>query len=285
MRLGILYKAVKDRLAAEKAADDPAFEARLIIKKAADCTDADLIAHPDKAVSPACAETAMALLSRRLGGEPISRIFGEREFWGLPFVVTGDVLDPRPDTETLVEAALKLYPARPPARILDLGTGSGAIIVALLHEWPDTQGVATDLSGAALDIARRNAHVNGVAGRVMFYQGSWFDALPTGETFDWIVSNPPYIPNPEIETLAAEVKNHDPILALDGGFDGFDSYKVILSSLKSHLSPQGTALFEMGAGQVPDMARLAENAGLSVIRHYADLAGIARVVQIARGDK
>jgi release factor glutamine methyltransferase len=285
MTLGLFYKDLKRRLKQGAEIENPALEARLIIKWITNFTDSDLIANSDAEISADSVERADKILNRRLAGEPLSRIFGEREFWGLPFIVTPDVLDPRPDTETLIEAALGIFKDSSPARILDLGTGSGAIVIALLHEFPMAQGVAVDMSEKALAVARRNAERNGVLDRLYLRQGSWFDAVPTGESFDLIVSNPPYIPNPDLANLEKGVRNHDPILALDGGFDGFDSYKTIFSGLADRFSVNGTALFEIGIGQAPDIERLAGNAGLQMIRLYLDLSGIPRVLQISRGDK
>jgi release factor glutamine methyltransferase len=285
MKLGAFYKSLKTRLEQGGEVENPGLEARLIVKQVTSFTESDLIASPDAEIPPESEKNAARIVARRLEGEPISRIFGEREFWGLRFAVTPDVLDPRPDTETLVDAALGLFRDCPPARILDLGTGSGAIIVALLHEFPAARGVAVDVSEKALAVARRNAEQNGVLDRLALRHGNWFDAVPEGATFDLIVSNPPYIPNPDLETLEKGVRNHDPILALDGGFDGFDSYKAIFSGLESRFSVNGAALFEIGIGQAPDIERLAGNAGLRMIRLYLDLSGIPRVLQIGRGDK
>ncbi len=284
MTLHALYKTLKAKLD-EASIDHAALEARLIWRAVTGRADPDLIACADDPVPAGAVDAAGPLLARRLGGEPLSRIFGEREFWGLPFTVTPDVLDPRPDTETLVEAALKLFKARPPARILDLGTGSGCLITALLHEWTGCQGVAVDISEKALAVAGANAARNGVAERLDVRQGNWFEVIGKEERFDLIVSNPPYIPNPDLAGLDREVRNHDPILALDGGIDGLDSYRIIFSGLDGHFSEDGIALFEIGAGQQDDLERLAGNAGLKLSRVYPDLSGIPRVLEIGRGDK
>ncbi len=168
----------------------------------------------------------------------MSRILGEREFYGRIFSVTPDVLDPRPDTETLIDAALKLMP--PSARLLDLGTGSGVIMVTLLAERPDASGVAVDLSPSALAVARANAERNGVAARLTLHSGEWFE--PVGdERFDLILSNPPYVPEAEIEGLAPDVREHDPRLALAGGPDGLEAYRAIAAGAMRHLKPQVTS--------------------------------------------
>jgi release factor glutamine methyltransferase len=284
VRLDEVYKQLKERLRAA-GIDQPEREARILIRKIADVGDADFITHGERVLS---AETVIALehaAARRLAGEPPSRIFGGREFWGLPFTVTPDVLDPRHDTETVVETALRIFRDQPPATVLDLGTGSGCLIVSLLHIWPQAKGVAIDVSGAALEVARKNAAVNGVASCIDFRQGSWFEPVGAQERFDLIVANPPYIPESEIATLEPGVRDYDPILALNGGKDGFDSYRIIFSGLAAHFSARGIGLFEIGIGQDADIARLAEEYGIRLRAIHPDLAGIPRVAEIARGDK
>lgn len=281
MRLSELHHTVRDALA-EAGVDGASLDARIFIRKILKVKDADFITDPDLKITADHLVAIQELAAQRIRGKPVSRILGEREFWGLKFTVTPAVLDPRPDTETLIEAALR---GTPPARILDLGTGSGCILISLLHEWRKARGVAVDFSADALEIARQNAVRNKVAARMECVQGSWFEPLDGNELFDLIVSNPPYIPAGDIANLSHEVRNHDPILALSGGFDGFDSYKVILSGLKNHLSADGRALFEIGIGQADQMARLVENAGFTLVAIHPDLGGIPRVVELCRGDK
>lgn len=263
--------------------DSPALDARILVKHVFGVTDADLIVGADRMASAAEEAQLAALVARRAGGEPVSRILGLREFWGLPFRVTPDVLDPRPDTETVVEAALARLRAKPPASIIDLGTGSGCILIALLHAFPDARGVAVDISPAALAVARENAALNGVADRITFVNARWFDGV-AGQKFDLIVSNPPYIPHEDIESLAREVRNHDPILALSGGDDGYDAYRAIISGIKNHAAPGAWAYLEVGFDQGENVARLAGESNLSVNRIIPDIAGIPRAVEICCGD-
>jgi release factor glutamine methyltransferase len=190
-------------------------------------------------------------------------------------------LDPRPDTETLIEAALKRFKGNPPRKILDLGTGSGCILITLLSEWPQAQGVGVDISPAALDVARENAQINGIASRARFICGDWGEGLD--ESFDLIVSNPPYIPTQDIETLEKGVRNHDPTRALDGGADGLEAYKAILMAIKKLFSTDGAGFFEIGFSQAQEVARLVANAGFSVRETHPDLAGIQRVVEFDLG--
>lgn len=279
MSIKTVYQEAR-RWLKEVKVENPELDARIILKHVLGVSDADLIEGTGP-VSASQLRAINAILQRRVYHEPLSRILGTREFWSLPFVVTPDVLDPRPDTETLVEAALKSFTA-PPATILDLGTGTGCILIALLHEWPEARGTGVDISGAALEVAAENARINGVADRARFVQGEWGGSLE--DSFDLIVSNPPYIPSGDIPNLATEVKNHDPILALDGGKDGLQAYLVIIRETKKLLSPGGVCLLELGIGQVPDVTRLAAESGLSVSESIRDLAGIERVLKITTGD-
>ena len=215
-----IYKKTKERLK-QAGIDNAGLETRLLLKHVLNVPDMDFIGGVERVVSDKESGQIETLIGRRLKGEPVSRIIGEREFWGLPFKITKDVLDPRADTETIIEIALQKYKNKPPASVLDLGTGSGCILIALLHEWKETRGVGVDISEQALEIARENAKNNNVADRTEFIQNNWGDSIE--ESFALIVSNPPYIPSREIESLEKEVRNHDPILALDGGKDGFES--------------------------------------------------------------
>lgn len=274
------------RAALERArVETPALDARILARQGGNFSDADLITGGQTPLSEQTIEKIDKLLERRLAGEPVSRIVGEREFWGLSFKVTPATLDPRADTETLVAAALKRARemGEKPLRILDLGTGTGCIPIALLTELPHATAVAVDISANALSVSRENALRHGVAGRLEFRQGSWFDAVNQGEKFHLVTSNPPYIPESDIESLAKEVRNHDPIQALNGGADGLDAYKSILKDLKNHLDCDGFALFEIGAGQEKDLARLIEDSNMTRSESYADLGGILRVMEITMG--
>ena len=282
--------------------ENPVLDSRILVRQGGNFSDSDLISNGQTPLSQEVIENIENLVARRMSGEPVSRVLGEREFWGMSFRVTPDTLDPRPDTETLVEAALKTIPniapseeiglaamassnAEPGLRILDLGTGSGCILISLLKELPHATGVGIDLNPGAVATARLNAAANGVESRVEFRAGSWFEPLHDDESFDLIVSNPPYIPESDIESLAVEVRNHDPRLALTGGADGLSAYKMILKKLKKYLSCGGRALFEIGRGQEGDLARLVDESNTHVCDSYRDLAGVVRVVEIGCGEK
>ena len=280
-RLAELYRQLRQNLwAAGVVTADR--DARVIISNHTGFEWADIVAREQSEISPANLERIAADVERRIAGEPVSRIYGERQFWGLDFKICDDTLDPRPDTETIIDVALNHFGTSPPANILDLGTGSGCIIIALLSEWKQARGVAIDLSLNVVKTAMGNARHNKVEDRLSVYCGSWGRAL--NKKFDLIVSNPPYIPNPVIPTLSKEVRNHDPILALDGGPDGLKAYRDILTEMKRLLSEDGIALFEIGYNQQSDVVRLVGESGFSVKGVHHDLSGLPRVVEIARGD-
>lgn len=222
------------------------------------------------------------MLLRRLGGEPVGRILGQRDFWGMSFMLSAGTLEPRPDSETIVEEALALAvrQARPARRILDLGTGSGCLLIALLHELPLASGLGVDLSFDAAETARGNAARNHVSGRCVIVQGSWGEGLE--QRFDLIVSNPPYIATDEIAGLQREVREHDPALALDGGPDGLEPYRVIIPDLPRLLAPGGVAVLEIGAGQDAAIRALAGQHGFGGISTRRDLGGHVRAIGLWR---
>lgn len=217
---------------------------------------------------------------RRAGGEPIARIIGFREFWGLSLKLSSATLVPRHDTETLVELALELLRAAPRPdrglRIADIGTGSGAILLALLSELPDASGIGTDISAEALQTARGNATHLGLGDRATFVACDYVAAL--SEPFELIVSNPPYIRSAEIAGLAKEVRDHDPLAALDGGAEGLDAYRVLIPQAAKLLAPGGVLVVEIGQGQSGPVEGLMKAAGLTLQQAKADLAGIPRAV-------
>jgi release factor glutamine methyltransferase len=258
--------------------EEPRREARLALCAAGDLSAAQLIAAPETTLGQPAATRVADLAARRAAGEPLSKIAGRREFWGLTLIVSPDVLDPRPETETLVEAALKLIGARRRERlsILDLGVGSGAILCALLTECPAAQGLGVDASPAAVAIARRNIEACGLAKRAEIRLGSWTERVKG--PFDLIVSNPPYIPSDDIDGLAREVRDFDPRLALDGGFDGLDAYRAILPASVALLAPVGRLIVEVGAGQGGDVLGLAARLGFVHAETRRDLVGVERVV-------
>lgn len=256
-------------------------EARILLEDVAGIPRSEFLFRKDKTLTSDVANKIESILQRRLAGESLGRILGYRDFWKSRFYLSPDTLEPRPDTETLIETALD---GKPPKTILDLGTGTGCILLSLLQEFPDATGIGIDLAEGACEVARQNAVHLGLSERVQFLNGSWFDPLSPDSKFDLIVSNPPYIPSHEIRDLQKEVKNHDPILALDGGNDGLDPYKFLLPNLKKYLEPDGVVLLEFGAGQVLDLTRIVEESGATLIRTVTDLGGHPRVIKIAYGD-
>lgn len=257
-------------------------DARLLLMAATDFSHEDMIRDPDAAMRPEQAQTFAAMIARRIAHEPVSRILGRREFWSLDFEITPDTLDPRADSETLIGAALGLIHDRNhPLHILDIGTGSGCLLLALLSELPRAQGTGIDISQSALDVAFRNAGRLGFAERANFIScdvrsAGWVAQL-TGP-FDIIIANPPYIENAAIADLSPEVTLFDPHMALAGGEDGLDFYRMITISVAQLLRPDGLMIFEVGAGQADAAEMLMRQAGLAVLGRSYDLGGIARVV-------
>ncbi len=255
-------------------------DARLLIGHALHLDRARLIAQSDRILEAREVTMISALAARRLRHEPVSRILGEKEFWSLPISVTPEVLVPRPETETVVEAALDFIMRSglrlEKLRVLDIGTGSGALLLALLKELPNAIGTGTDVSSAALDVARANATRCRLHARCNFVVCN----IATGVEgpFDLIVSNPPYIAHDEIATLAPEVRDYDPQVALDGGEDGFDAYRSIATDAKRILAPGGRLFVELGLGQDKQVRALFTKAGLSPGIPRKDLAGITRVL-------
>lgn len=265
----------------ESGSETPVLDARLLLQAAAGMSREDLILGPDRILTPEETARFESFLVRRERHEPVSRILGEREFYGRVFRVTPDTLDPRPDTETLVEAALSVMPGE--ARFLDLGTGTGAIAVTLLAERPDARALATDLSEAALAVARGNAERLGVADRVTFIRGNWLE--PVSGLFDTILSNPPYIPAGDIEGLSPDVRNFDPGLALLGGSDGLDPYRIIASGAGRYLASGGHVLVEIGAGRAEDVTDIFGEQGFAAVTRHKDLGGHERCLVFSRPEK
>jgi release factor glutamine methyltransferase len=259
--------------------EDARTDARILSAHALKLSRAQLISQSDRELEAREVDALSARAARRLKREPVSRILGEREFWGLRFVINASVLDPRPETETLVEAALDWITTRhlrnEALRVLDIGTGSGALLLALLSELPAATGVAADKSSDALMVARANADRLGFADRCKFVVTDY--AATLRGPFDLIVSNPPYIASGEIPQLSPEVRNYDPMLALDGGSDGLNAHRAIISDAPRLQASRGRLILELGKGQADAVSRIAENAGLSVAT-YPDLAGIRRAL-------
>jgi len=280
--LRALRRAAEARLAAA-GVDTPDLDARLLVQHALNLTREQLLFNADAPVTPEQATALHALVERRAAREPVSRILGERAFWSLELSLNADTLDPRPDTETIVEAALDAVPDRTaPLRVLDLGTGTGCILLALLAELPNASGLGIDLSPGAVEAATANAARNALGDRARFRTGDWGGGL--AERFDLVVSNPPYIPSRDIASLDPEVREHDPLRALDGGPDGLDAYRAIAAQLPGLLKPGGTTALEVGIGQAADVAALLEASGLAVTGIFRDLGGVERCVR-GRNDR
>ena len=270
--------AVRLKIAAIESAD---LDARLLTGHALGLDLTGLILAAQRQLTPGESARIEEFARRRLAGEPVARILGEKEFWGLPLQLSSATLVPRPDTETVVELALELLRAGGnldrPLRIADLGTGSGAILLALLSELPAAQGFGTDISEGALQTAGANAARAGLSDRATFVACDYASGL-TGP-FDLIVSNPPYIRSADIAGLATEVRNHDPLAALDGGADGLDAYRVLIPQAAGLLAPRAALVVEAGEGQSAQIQALMTAAGLMpVIAPKADLAGLLRAV-------
>ncbi|MSO66743.1 MAG: peptide chain release factor N(5)-glutamine methyltransferase [Pseudolabrys sp.] len=260
-------------------------DARLLVAHALGIDRAALITNGERALSAGEIKTIDALGARRLKREPVARIFGVKEFWSLPLRISEAVLVPRSETETLIEAALDFVVRgglgmknlrMEGLRILDIGTGSGALLLALLSELPNARGTGTDISRPALDIASANAERHGLASRCSFVECDIAAGLPG--PFDLIMSNPPYIARGDIATLAPEVRDYDPVLALDGGSDGLNGYRAIAHEARRLLAPGGRLIVELGAGQESAVHTLFTNAGLTAGAARNDLAGISRAL-------
>ncbi|MBK8908398.1 MAG: peptide chain release factor N(5)-glutamine methyltransferase [Rhodospirillales bacterium] len=259
---------------------NPRSEARLLLGHALGLGVEALIARPDLRVPAAAREAFERAVRRRAGREPLAVIVGHREFWSLSFRVTADTLVPRPESETLVEAALAAARGRDrPITVLDLGAGSGCLVLAILHERPAAWGVGVDRSDAALFVARNNADALGIADRVAFVQGDWGTAI--GGRFDIIVANPPYVADAEFAVLAPEVARFEPRLALCGGADGLDAYRALAPDVARLLAPDGVAVLEVGAGQAAAVAAILADHYLQVTEIKNDLAGVPRCLRAA----
>ena len=281
---GQTVEAARRKLTARfksSAVDSAELDARVLVGAALSLDLTGLIAAAARPVTPDQATRLEDFARRRLAGEPVARILETREFWGLSLQLTAATLVPRPDTETVVELALEMVGAAPdpkrPLRIADIGTGSGAILLALLSELPDAYGIGTDISVAALRTAGSNTVRLGFASRAAFVACDYAAAL--SDSFDLMVSNPPYIRSADIAGLATEVRDHDPLVALDGGADGLDAYRKLIPQAAERLVAGGVLVVEAGHDQSGDIAGLMAAAGLTLDRPAkADLAGIRRAV-------
>ncbi len=276
-RASALSKARTQLCAAGIEPEEAARDARFLLAHALGAAASSLAARPDAALEAGEAARFSAMIARRARREPVSQIIGLQPFWTLELEVTSDVLTPRADTETVVEAALSAVARRDaPLRLLDLGSGSGAILLALLSELPEAAGLGVDASDAALSVARRNAARCGLAPRSLWRNAVWTEGLEG--PFDLIVSNPPYIATEVIDALAPEVRDHEPRLALDGGADGLEAYRILLPEARRLLAPGGAAVFEIGFDQSAAVASLARKSGWRSVDIRTDLAGHDRAV-------
>ncbi len=260
----------------EAGIDNASLDARLLAQAACGCSEIEMIREPGTMLSEGEKEILTTFEGRRLAGEPVSRILGTREFWGLNFRVTPATLDPRADSETLIETSLKLLAGDKAPSILDLGTGTGCLLIALLHELCEARGLGLDCVQETLEIAQENARFSSVSERATFRHGDWAASL--NERFDLVISNPPYIPASAIADLAVEVRGHDPHIALDGGVDGLDAYRAIGLALPGLLTPKGHAVVELGQGQGDEVRAIFGAAGLDVINVVPDLGGVSRAL-------
>ena len=257
-------------------------EARLLLSHLTGLSFASQIADPDRLLEDEAQTRFEQLIARRENREPLSHLTGEREFWSLPFKVSEAVLDPRPDSETLVEAALERFPD-PDARlsVLDLGTGSGCLLLSVLESRPRARGIGIDVSAQALRIAAENASRLGLSGRACFVCGDWGAALD--EAFDLVLCNPPYITSGALAGLEPEVARYEPRTALDGGADGLTAYRDLAPQLSRLLRSDGVAMVEIGAGQSTIITAIFKKNGLRVSEVYRDLSGIQRCLAVAPG--
>ena len=258
--------------------DSPRLDARVLVAHALGLAPGELVLLPRRKLASGERRVITRLIERRVRREPVSRIVRRREFWSLPFRVTSATLDPRPDSETVISAVLDALPGRDAAvRLLDLGTGTGCLLLALLSELPRASGLGVDASRAALGVARANAQALGLKARARFRHGNWADGLRG--RFDAIVSNPPYIPTGGLAALPVEV-GFDPVAALDGGPDGLASYRALGGALPRLLAPDGVAALEVGAGQAAAVGAIMTRHGLEIDKIVRDLANIERVVVV-----
>lgn len=256
--------------------DDSRRDATCLIGHILNLNAAEIIAQSNTALSAPQSAALYAAAQRRLAGEPVDLILGYRDFWKDRFTITADVLSPRPETEGIIEAALKLYPPaqNPKLSILELGAGSGALILSLLREYSGARATAVDLSEPALAVARGNAKALGLA--CDFMQSDWFENV--SGPFDLIVSNPPYISDVDMNQLPREVARYDPHLALSGGPDGLFAYRIIAQQAKQYLAQSGHVIFEIGHRQARDISAILRNAGFDKITVHKDLAGHDRII-------
>jgi release factor glutamine methyltransferase len=286
VKLRALHRWASERLAQAGIAD-AALDARVLVEHISGTSRADVIAWPDREIGGDVEADVERALARRVAGEPVHRILGFREFYGLKLSLSPETLEPRPDTETLVEALLPYVNAAAErngeCRILDLGTGTGAIALALLSAVPAARALGVDISDDALATARRNAVAHGLSARFGAVKSDWFSEI--SGRFDVIAANPPYIPSDEIGALQVEVRGFDPLAALDGGADGLDAYREIAGGAKAHLDELGIVAVEIGSTQRQDVTAIFEANGFCLMQARSDLANNDRVLVFAAEDR
>jgi release factor glutamine methyltransferase len=258
--------------------DSPALTADVLLGFVLGWDRVRVLSYAEQQVSDDAWARLRSLILRRANGEPLQYLTGEKEFYGLAFRVTPEVLIPRPETEIIVEKALDLirHSSAPGMRFADIGTGSGCIAVSIAHEIPSSTGWAVDISAAALQVARENANRHGVAERILFIQSDLLDSFPQRPCLDFVLCNPPYVALDECDSLPSEVKNHEPHEALFGGKSGLEVYRRLVPEVPSRLSAEGHLLLEVGAGQAQQVGQLVESAGLRLQMVINDLQGIPR---------
>ncbi|PZP45262.1 MAG: peptide chain release factor N(5)-glutamine methyltransferase [Agrobacterium fabrum] len=275
--------AARKRLQAA-GVEDPLLDARLLIAEVIDFSLTDFVMKPDRVVTPQESARIAAMIERRANGEPVHRILGHREFHGLDLLLSKETLEPRPDTEVLVDTLLpalkKAVSAKGSARILDMGTGTGAICLALLKECPEAAGIGSDISADALETAARNAARNDLGARFETIRSDWFEKI--SGSFDIIVSNPPYIRTDIVATLDQEVRNHDPMAALDGGQDGLAPYRLIAADAGRFLVENGIVGVEIGFDQRLDVSAIFASHGFFLLDAVKDYGGNDRVLTFRR---
>jgi len=269
----------QERLASS-GVENPELDVRLLMRHVLGWSDVKIFSNYNHVLSDAEVKSLNEVIARRMAREPVSRIVGRRGFWNAEFKVSAHTLDPRPDSEALIELALKTV-SPPPQRILDLGTGSACLLLTLLEEWPAATGLGLDVSAGAIETAKENAAALQLSERANFLASDWAHYAPDAP-FDLVVSNPPYITDEEMAALAPEVAQYDPVLALAGGADGLDAYRSIVPLLQKFLKPGGWVFFEIGHAQASSVKSLLAEAGFTMIQSATDLGESDRVVAAKR---
>ena len=256
-------------------------DARILLQHAANITVETIYLKPELEINEEIAKLYFSLIDRRANNEPVAKIIGKKAFWENDFIVNQHTLDPRPDSEVIISAALELFPNKNAnLKFLDLGTGSGCLILSLLQEYKNSSGIGSDISSEALKITQQNIKNLSFEDRIILIQQNWADSII--KNFDLIISNPPYIPSGDIDSLSKDVRLYDPLLALDGGLDGLDPYRYLAKQIFNILKKDAYAILEFGYGQGLYIKEIFENAGYIVHKILIDLAGIERVIIVRK---